>query len=187
MTDLSGIEKALGRARKPDEPLSDRHRDVAWAVQDACERAELAVIKRAVSLTGSRNLCLAGGVALNSKANGLILSRRLVDRIFIQPAATDDGVAIGAALSAPVAAGFRCGEMTKAYLGSQSAPEEIEAALRTYKLSYQWLDNPAETAADLLARESSLDGTRAGKSLDRERSATVPSLLIRAMPAIATG
>jgi carbamoyltransferase len=151
LEDLSRIEKALGPARKPEEPLSDRHRDVAWAVQDACERAELAVISRAISLTGSRNLCLAGGVALNSKANGLILDRGLVDRIFIQPAATDDGVAIGAALAAPVAAGFRCGEMTKAYLGLQSAPEEIEAALRTYKLSYQSLDNPAQMAADLLA------------------------------------
>jgi carbamoyltransferase len=152
LEDLSGIEKVLGPARKPNEPLLDRHRDVAWAVQDACERAELAVIKRAVSLTGSRNLCLAGGVALNSKANGLILSRRLVDRIFIQPAATDDGVAIGAALAAPVVAGFRCGEMTKAYLGSQSTPEEIEALLRTYKLSYERLDDPAESAAELLTK-----------------------------------
>jgi carbamoyltransferase len=150
--DLSGIEKVLGPARKANEPLLDRYRDVAWAVQDACERAELAVIARAVSLTGSRNLCLAGGVALNSKANGLILSRRLVDRIFIQPAATDDGVAIGAALAAPVAAGFRCQEMTQAYLGPHWKPEEIEAALRTYKLSYQRLDNPAEMAADLLAK-----------------------------------
>ena len=102
----------------------------------------------AVSLTGSRNLCLAGGVALNSKANGLILSEKLADRIFIQPAATDDGVAIGAALAAPVAAGFRCGEMTKAYLGSQSAPDEIEALLRTYKLSYERSDDPAERAAE---------------------------------------
>src|SRR5262249_9441755 len=149
--DLSRVEKVLGPGREPDEPLLDRHRDVAWAVQDACERAELAIIKRAISLTGSRNLCLAGGVALNSKANGLILSERLVDRIFIQPAATDDGVAIGDALAAPVAAGYRCGEMTKAYLGPQSAPEEIEAALRTYKLDYTRLDDPAETAADLLA------------------------------------
>src|SRR5215831_4081382 len=151
LDDLSRIEKVLGPGREPDEPLLDRHRDVAWAVQDACERAELAIIKRAISLTGSRNVCLAGGVALNSKANGLILSERLVDRIFIQPAATDDGVAIGAALAAPVAAGYRCGEMTKAYLGPQSAPEEIEAALRTYKLDYTRLDDPAETAADLLA------------------------------------
>jgi carbamoyltransferase len=150
---VSGIERELGRARQPDEPLSDRHRDVAWAVQDACERAELALIKRAVSLTGSRNLCLAGGVALNSKANGLILSRGLVDRIFIQPAASDDGVAVGAALAAPVAAGLRCGEMSKAYLGVQSTSRDIEAVLQTYKLSYQSLGNPADTAADLLVRD----------------------------------
>ena len=162
LDDLSRIEKALGPARKADEPLSDRHRDVAWAVQDACERAELAVIRRAVSLTGSRNLCLAGGVALNSKANGLILSERLVDRIFIQPAATDDGVAIGAALAAPVAAGFRCGEMTKAYLGSQSAPDEIETVLRTYKLNYERLDDPAERAAELLT-EGKLIGWYQGR------------------------
>jgi carbamoyltransferase len=162
LDDPSRIEKVLGPARKADEPLSDRHRDVAWAVQDACERAELAVIRRAVSLTGSRNLCLAGGVALNSKANGLILSERLINRIFIQPAATDDGVAVGAALAAPVAAGFRCREMTKAYLGTQSAPDEIEALLRTYKLSYKRLDNPAETAAELLA-EGKLIGWYQGR------------------------
>ena len=120
--DVAGLQRELGPARKPDEFLSDRHRAVAWAVQDSCERAELAIIARAVSLTGSRNLCLAGGVALNSKANGLILSRGLVDKIFIQPAAADDGVAFGAALSAPLAAGLRCGEMTKAYLGPESKP-----------------------------------------------------------------
>jgi carbamoyltransferase len=162
LDDLSRIEKVLGPARKADEPLSVRHRDVAWAVQDACERAELAIIGRAVSLTGSRNLCLAGGVALNSKANGLILSQRLVDRIFIQPAATDDGVSIGAALAAPVAAGFRCGEMTKAYLGLQSEPDQIEAVLRTYKLSYEKLDDPAERAAELLT-EGKLIGWYQGR------------------------
>jgi len=148
--DLSGIERELGPARKPDEPIADFHRDVAWAVQDACEHAEIGVVNRAVSLTGCRNLCLAGGVALNSKANGLFLSRGLVDRIFVQPAASDDGVAIGAALAAPVSAGLRCKEMTNAYFGPESAPNDIEALLRTYKLSYQRLDNPAATAADLL-------------------------------------
>jgi carbamoyltransferase len=151
-SEFYGLEQSLGPARKPDGLLEDRHRDVAWAVQDACERAELAIIKHATALTGSRNLVLAGGVALNSKANGLILSRGLVDHIFVQPAASDDGVAIGAALAAPFAAGLRCAEMTRAYLGPQSTPAEIEATLRTYKLDYQILDNPSETAADLLAK-----------------------------------
>jgi carbamoyltransferase len=150
--DLSGIERELGPTRKPDQEIADLHRDVAWAVQDACERAETALVSRAVGLTGCRNLCLAGGVALNSKANGLFLSQGLVDRIFIQPAASDDGVAIGAALAAPVAAGLRCGEMANAYLGPQSTSEEIEKALRTYKLAYQRLEDPAETGADFLAK-----------------------------------
>jgi carbamoyltransferase len=148
---LAGIEREFGLTRNPDQPITDVHRNVAWAVQDACEQAEIAVISRAISLTGSRNVCLAGGVGLNSKANGLFLSRGLVDRIFVQPAASDDGVAIGAALAAPVAAGKRCGEMTKAYLGPQSTPKEIEAVLHTYKIAYQRVEKPAETAADLLA------------------------------------
>lgn len=161
-SDLSGLESVIGPARKTDEPLLDRHRDVAWAVQDACERAELAIIERAISRVGSRNLCLAGGVALNSKANGLIVSRGLVDRIFIQPAAADDGVAIGAALSAPTAAGLRCGEMTKAYLGPQSTSEEIETVLRTYKLTYEKLENSPEAAAHRLA-EGQLIGWYQGR------------------------
>jgi carbamoyltransferase len=148
----AGIEQELGPPRKPDQPIADVHRNVAWAVQDSCEQAELAVISRAISLTGNKNVCLAGGVGLNSKANGLFLSRGLVDHIFVQPAASDDGVAIGAALAAPVSAGLRCSAMTKAYLGPQSTPEEIEALLRTYKITYQRLENPAETAADLLVK-----------------------------------
>jgi carbamoyltransferase len=151
LLDYRALEEALGPPRKPDEPLTDRHRDVAWAAQDACERAQLGIVERAISLTGSRNLCLAGGVALNSKANGLILSRKLTDRIFIQPAATDDGVAIGAALAAPVAAGLNCEEMTEAYLGPQSSPETIEALLATYKVRCQKLDDPPDKAAELLA------------------------------------
>ena len=149
---LSGIEQELGPARKSDGPITDLHRDVAWAVQNACEQAEIAVINRAISLTGCRNLCLAGGVALNSKANGLFLSKGLADRVFIPPAASDDGVAIGAALAATVAAGLRCEEMTNAYFGPESPPEEIEALLRTYKIAYQRLEDPAETAADLLVK-----------------------------------
>jgi carbamoyltransferase len=148
---LFGIESVLGPARKSDDPLTDRHRDVAWAVQDWCERAELAIVKKAVSRVGSRNLCLAGGVALNSKANGLIIAGGLIDSIFIQPAASDDGVAIGAALSKAFESGLRCKEMTNAYLGPRSSPENIEAVLNTYKLRFSKLSNAADTAAELLS------------------------------------
>src|SRR5262249_10571905 len=72
-------------------------------------------------------------------------------RIFIQPAASDDGVAIGAALAAPFGAGLRAAQMTKVYLGPGWTTEEIEALLKSYKLSYETLIDPAETGAELLA------------------------------------
>ncbi len=148
---FAGLTKQLGPPRDPSDTLSDRHRAIAWAVQDSCERAEIAVIEAAVRRTGCRNLCLAGGVALNSKANGLFLARKLVDRIFVQPAASDDGVAIGAALAPCMEASLRSPEMFDAYLGPASTASEIEHALRIWKLAYEVLDNPAATGAELLA------------------------------------
>ena len=68
-------------------------------MQDVCEQAMMTLARAAVTQTGCRNVCLAGGVALNSKANGKILASGMVDRIFIQPAASDDGVCLGAALA----------------------------------------------------------------------------------------
>src|SRR5712692_11173617 len=70
----SGIEPVLGPGRLPESEIGARHRDIAFAVQEACERAMLTVVRLAVEKTRCRNLCLAGGVALNSKANGKILT-----------------------------------------------------------------------------------------------------------------
>src|SRR6266568_3661088 len=96
---VSAIERRMGPRRPPESEIESRHKDVAFAVQDACEEAMIALARLAVAKTNCRNLCLAGGVALNSKANGKILASGLVDRIFVQPAASDDGVALGAALA----------------------------------------------------------------------------------------
>src|SRR5271168_2525243 len=89
----------LGAARVAESEIEQRHKDIAYAVQEACEVAMMNVVRLAMAKTGSRNLCLAGGVALNSKANGKIVASGLIDRIFVQPAASDDGVALGAALA----------------------------------------------------------------------------------------
>jgi carbamoyltransferase len=113
----------------------------------------LTVVRLAVEKTRCRNVCLAGGVALNSKANGKILTSGFVDRIFVQPAASDDGVALGAALAPYLDGGGRVPQipMRHAYLGPAYTDEEIESALRTYKLRYAKLEDPAKTAAELLA------------------------------------
>ena len=64
----------LGPSRVPESEIDDRYKNVAFAIQDACEVAMLTLVRAALEKTRCRNLCLAGGVALNSKANGKILA-----------------------------------------------------------------------------------------------------------------
>jgi carbamoyltransferase len=149
----AGIEARLGPKRAPESEIDARHKNLAFAVQDACEQAMMTLARAAVEKTGCRNLCLAGGVALNSKANGKILASGIVDRIFIQPAAGDDGVCLGAALAPYLDAGGKLPvrKMRHAYLGSESSDAEIEKVLRTYKLRATRAADPAKTAAEMLA------------------------------------
>lgn len=150
----SGIIPVLGPARVPDSEIDERHKNIAFAVQEACERAMMSVVRLAVQRTGSKNLCLAGGVALNSKANGKIAASGLVDNIFVQPAASDDGAALGAAL-APLLdndGSLPRRAMRHAYLGPEFTDQDILAALRAAKLPQNHLADPAATAAELLAR-----------------------------------
>src|SRR5256885_9680059 len=151
---LSQMARRLGPPRIAEGDIDQRHKDIAWAVQDACEAAVMNVVRMALEKTRCRKLCLAGGVALNSKANGKVLASGLVDEIFIQPAASDDGVALGAALAPYMDNGGRLPNkaMRHAYFGPAFDDVAIEAALRTYKLRYQRLDDPAEIAAELLSR-----------------------------------
>lgn len=87
-----------GLPRKPESPLTQREKDIAAALQKVTEEVVLKIVVHAKSLFPSKNLCLAGGVALNCVANGKILEQKLFDRIYIQPAAGDAGGAVGAAL-----------------------------------------------------------------------------------------
>ena len=93
------LETLLGRpARKGDEPLEAFHMDVAASVQEITNTAMIRLARTAKGMTGMRQLCLAGGVALNCVANGVIYRESLFDDLYIQPAAGDAGGAIGAAL-----------------------------------------------------------------------------------------
>lgn len=151
---FSTMISLLGPARAPESDIDGRHKNIAYAVQDACEAAMMSVVCLAIEKTRCRNLCLAGGVALNSKANGKIAASGLVDKIFVQPAASDDGVSLGAALAPYLDNGGRLPNkpMRHACLGPAFTDDQIETALRTYKLRYTSLDDPARTAAELLAQ-----------------------------------
>lgn len=149
----AGIEKILGQAREPESEINDRHKNVAFAVQDMCERAMFSLVTTAVEQTNCRNLCLVGGVALNSKANGKILASGMIDKLFVQPAAGDDGVCLGAALAPYLDGGGQLPMHTlrDASLGQSISDQEIERTLQTYKVRYSRLDDPAKTAAELIA------------------------------------
>jgi carbamoyltransferase len=89
-----------GPPRRAEEPLVQRHMDLAASIQAVTEEVVLRLTRSLAAETGSRNLCLAGGVALNCVANGKVLRERVFDRIWVQPAAGDAGGALGAALAA---------------------------------------------------------------------------------------
>lgn len=88
-----------GPPRKPESALTQREMDLARSVQDVTEEIMLRMARHVRRTTGERNLCLAGGVALNCVANGKLLRSGIFDDIYIQPAAGDAGGALGAALA----------------------------------------------------------------------------------------
>ena len=87
-----------GPPRKPEAELTQRHMNIARSIQAVTEEVMLRLARHAHALTGARNLCLAGGVALNCVGNGRILREGPFEKIWIQPAAGDAGGALGAAL-----------------------------------------------------------------------------------------
>jgi carbamoyltransferase len=124
-----------GPARRPDQPLTQRHMDLAASIQAVLDEALLRLTRSLAAETGMENLCLAGGVALNCVANGKILRDGKFERIWIQPAAGDAGGALGAAL-----AGYHTyrgqprtvrgtDSMQGSYLGPSFSQPEIEQRL----------------------------------------------------------
>ena len=91
------LEALLGPARRADEPLTERHEAIAASLQVVFERAVMHILRHVQRQTGARALCLAGGCAMNSVANGRIRESTPFEDVFIQPAAGDNGTALGAA------------------------------------------------------------------------------------------
>jgi len=95
---VRALAELFGPPRDPEGEITQRHKDIAAALQSVLQASLLRILERFKKETGQRHLCMAGGVALNCSANGAIRRSGLFDRIFIQPAAGDDGTALGAAL-----------------------------------------------------------------------------------------
>ncbi|MEO8097290.1 MAG: carbamoyltransferase C-terminal domain-containing protein [Acidobacteriota bacterium] len=124
------LETHLCPARAPEAPLADIHRDVAAALQQCLNRSLEHICITFAARTGLRRLALAGGVALNCTANGHLMRCTAWDEIYIQPAAGDDGAALGAALFAASALDRVCNRrMPPPFLGPEYSSAQIEAAI----------------------------------------------------------
>jgi carbamoyltransferase len=152
-------------ARKPEQLLTQFHMDIAASIQLVLEQVVLTLTRSLKAETGARNLCLAGGVALNCVANGKILRDGQFDSMWIQPASGDAGGALGAALSAyyyfqqqPRKANGRCDAMKGSYLGPRFSQAEIEQRLTAAGARFSVLADDAliERCADALYHDKAV-------------------------------
>ncbi|MDP8289655.1 MAG: carbamoyltransferase [Candidatus Susulua stagnicola] len=151
-----------GKPRKPESKLTQRDMDLARSVQVVTEEVVLRMVKHIYKKTGQKNLCLAGGVALNCVANGRIIRESPIDNLWIQPAAGDAGGALGAALftwyqyleSERVTNGIKDSQRGS-YLGPAFENSDIVNYLNQNDVSYTQLkdDQIPEVIADLIAQQ----------------------------------
>ena len=149
------LERALGPTRESEAPVESHHENVAATLQWRLEEVVFELLNRLHQRTQSQNLCYAGGVAFNCVANGQIFDRTPFKEVYIQPAAGDAGLAVGAALYVyhQVLGNPRSTTMDHANWGPEYTPERIRGVLDSHGLPYRTLETPnlVEEVATLIA------------------------------------
>jgi carbamoyltransferase len=155
-----------GPARKAEDRVTQREMDLAASIQAVTEEVMLRLTRSLAKETGARNLCLAGGVALNCVANGKILREKSFERVWVQPAAGDAGGALGAALAAHhmllgqerKLAGNALDSMQGSYLGPAYEQKDIEKRLDAAGAKFTVLDEASliRDTAKALAEEKAV-------------------------------
>lgn len=159
MTSPAFHELFGGAPRQAETPLEQRHMDLAASIQAVTEDVVIRLARGVAASTGERNLCLAGGVALNCVANGKLLREGIFDKIWIQPAAGDAGGAVGAALgwyhlhAKQPRFTTKPDGMSGSYLGPSYSNTEVEKQLQDAGAIFHSLDDAEvmERAATALA------------------------------------
>ena len=137
------IVDVFGPARQKGEELTQKHKDIATSVQRVCEELIMHILTSLQTRTGLKNVCIAGGVAQNSVANGKILSNTAFEQVYIPSAGHDAGISMGAALYTynHILDSKRAEPIYSAYTGSRFTNEEIEAYLKNRGLEYKRYDD----------------------------------------------
>jgi len=147
------FKNEFGPAREKNTKINTRHEDIAYALQKTTENIGLNFADQVHELTGSRNICLAGGVALNCVMNGRILAESKFENVFVQPAANDAGGAIGAAFY--IYNNFLEKErkyvMRHTFIGPDYSEGDIRAFLDSKGAKYEYRKDITKRAAKLIA------------------------------------
>ena len=144
------MAKKMGAlARQPDQPLEQRHRDIACSLQSRLEEVYLGMLKKLAKNTGAKSVCLAGGVAFNCVANGKIFDQTSFENVYVHPAAGDAGLAVGAAFYVwhQILGQPRSFVMKDAYWGPSYSTAECRAAIESSAIAnggYQIAELPEE-------------------------------------------
>jgi carbamoyltransferase len=146
------MQSRFGEPRVPHSEISQRDMDLAFAMQESFESAVFHLLRNLHQRVPGEDLAMAGGCALNSVANGKLFAETPFQRTWIQPAAGDEGLAIGAALHTyhSVLGQSRRWELKNSYLGPEFSESAIEAELKRAGLEYQRLER--ESLLDVVAR-----------------------------------
>lgn len=129
----------FGKPREPDEEINNYHKDLAASVQKVTEELIFHILNHLERKTGLKNICIAGGVAQNSVANGKIIENTSFDNLYIPPAGHDAGTCIGSALWLynQELKQDRILPMWHSYFGSSFSDDEIESYLKSNNISYK--------------------------------------------------
>lgn len=135
-----------------DDIFQGNYTDFAFEAQASMENIVSHLVIESIKKTGIRNICLAGGVALNCKMNGVIASLDEVDNIYVQPISNDVGTTFGSSLACYLEKGYPIlrDVMEHVYFGPEFHDDEIEIALQNKNLAHEYFDNIEEKTASLL-------------------------------------
>lgn len=150
------LEERFGPTRAKNDPFTDHHFNIAHSLQLVLEETVLELVDHMHKASGSENLCLAGGVALNCVLNARIRDKGPFKNVWVQPASGDAGTALGAAIWVDLQedkTGKKYYLMPHAYWGPDYTDEEIEKFLQWAKVPYRKLENVAEETAQILAND----------------------------------
>jgi len=152
------MPRKLGPTRAPEEPIEQRHKNLACSLQARLEEVYLGMLERLQQETGMKSVCLAGGVAFNCVANGKIPASTGFENVYVHPAAGDAGLAVGAAQFVwhQVLGNPRAFAMEHAYWGPECSRDQIRAAIQASRMGENGCAVGELPEEDLLRRAAAI-------------------------------